>query len=121
MSSTITIILALIGSQGFFSLIILLINRRDNKKNVVNEIKSELTRLNDKVDKNEATRCRHNILIFADEIESGVYHSKESFRNQLQMCDYYEKYCKKNPDFENGYTVLANELIHRKYEELYMN
>lgn len=118
MSSTITIILALIGSQGFFSLIVLLINRRDQRKNVVNELKSEISRLNSKVDENQASLCRHNILNFADEIENGVYHSRESFRNQLQMCDYYEKYCLKHPEFENGYTVLANELIHKKYKEM---
>lgn len=120
MGNTLTIILALIGSQGFFSLVILLINRRDQKKNVVNELKKEISVLNAKVDENQADLCRHNILNFADEIENGVYHSRESFRNQLKMCDYYEKYCRTHPDFENGFTVLANELIHKKYEELYI-
>ena len=120
MDNTIAIILALIGSQGFFSLVILLINRRDTKKNVVSELKSGLERLNNKVDENQASLCRHNILNFADEIENGVYHSRESYRNQLQMCDFYESYCKTHPDFENGFTVLANELIHRKYKELFM-
>lgn len=118
MNNTITIILALIGSQGFFSLVILLINRRDNKKNVVNELQKSIADLNARVNENQASLCRHNILAFADEIENGVYHSRESFRNQLQMCDYYERYCKTHPNFENGYTVLANELIHEKYKEM---
>lgn len=118
MNNTIAIILSLIGSQGFFSLVILLINRRDNKKNVVNELQKSIADLNARVDENQASLCRHNILTFADEIENGVYHSRESFRNQLQMCDYYERYCKTHPNFENGYTVLANELIHEKYKEM---
>ena len=115
MDNTLTIILALIGSQGFFSLIILLINRKDNKKNILGEIKQ----LSNKVDENQAKLCRTHILRFADEIRNGIDHSEEYFRQQLSDCDYYENYCKEHPTFANGYTVVANELIHEKFEELY--
>lgn len=119
MDSTLTIILALIGSQGFFSLIILFINRRDNRKNVLGEIKNDLNALSEKVDENQAKLCRTHILRFADEIRNGIDHSEEYFRQQLSDCDYYENYCKEHPSFANGYTVVANELIHEKFEELY--
>lgn len=127
------IVLAIIGSGTFFTFIIFLIQRMDNKKasengvlDVIKELKQNVGDLKDQLndlkaqnEENQAKLCRTHILRFADEIRNGIDHSEEYFRQQLADCDYYENYCAEHKSFANGYTVVANKLIHEKFEELY--
>lgn len=107
-------VLAVIGSNALFSFIQFLVTRADNKKN----IEKKIDNLSEKVDENSAILARTHILRFSDEIKNGVIHSGEYWRQQLDDCDTYAKFCKSHPDFKNSYTEAADEHIRETYKEL---
>ena len=103
----ISIIIAIIGSNGLFSLLLYIFQKIDSKRNGVTKISEQLSDLSDKVDENAAVLARTHILRFSDELQNGVVHSQEYFRQQMDDCDTYDKYCEKHPEFKNSYTTLA--------------
>ena len=102
---TVKIILAILGSNAFFSFLQFLITRRDNKKGMA----KELGRISDKIDENQAVLARTHILRFSDELKNGIHHSAEYFR---------QRYCEAHPDFKNSYTMTANKHIKETFEAL---
>lgn len=118
MDTTATIISAIIGSNGIFALITLLIQRHDSKKNGVQKISEQLEELSQKVDENAAILARTHILRFSDDLQNGVHHSHDYFKQQLMDCDTYHAYCDKHPDFANSYTVIAEQHIKDTYRHL---
>jgi hypothetical protein len=108
------LVLAIIGSNAFFSFLQFVITRQDNKKGIEKQIK----RISQKIDENSAVLARTHILRFSDELKNGIEHSAEYFRQQLDDCDTYERYCDKNPDFKNSYTMVANKYIKETFERL---
>lgn len=108
------LVLAIIGSNAFFSFLQFIITRRDNKKGMGKEIE----RISQKIDENSAVLARTHILRFSDELKNGIEHSSEYFRQQLDDCDTYERYCEKHPDFKNSYTMVANKHIKETFEKL---
>lgn len=88
-------------------------------------IEKKLDAISGKVDKLEAQTDMHNavlarthILRFSDEIQNGVRHSQEYFRQQLLDIDTYDQYCESHPEFQNSYAVLASKHIKATYEKL---
>lgn len=118
METTATIIGAIVGSNGLFALLTFLLQRHDSKKNGIQKINEQLTALNSKVDENAAVLARTHILRFSDELQNGIVHSQEYFRQQMDDCDTYDKYCAENPGFQNSYTVLAEQHIKETYKHL---
>lgn len=114
----ISIITAIIGSNGLFSLLLYIFQKIDSKKNGVQKISEQLEELSQKVDENAAVLARTHILRFSDELQNGVVHSQEYFRQQMDDCDTYDKYCTANPGFKNSYTVLAEQHIKTTYQHL---
>lgn len=95
-------------------------------KAINGEVLEKVERLEQKVDKMEqknlelnAEERRVRILRFGDEILHDVKHSKEHFDNILKDISVYEKYCKDNPEFENGRTVLTIETIEETYKKCF--
>lgn len=113
-----TILLAIIGSNGIFALLTYLIQRHDSKKSGTKKILEDLDALTKKVDENSAVLARTHILRFSDELQNGVTHSQEYFRQQMDDCDTYDKFCEKNPQFKNSYTLLAEQHIKDTYAKL---
>lgn len=122
-------ILLVLVSGGLFSFIQFFISFGFSRKDQTKEIKAELKELkeeqqegfkelNNKVDYNAAVLARTHILRFNDEILNGVKHSREYWRQQLDDCDTYEKYCEENTDFRNSYTVIADKNIKETFERL---
>lgn len=104
------VITAILGSgliQWFFS-------RRDKSK----DIEKKIDALSDKVDRNQAVLARTHILRFSDEIKNGMIHSLEYWRQQLDDCDTYARFCEAHPDFKNSYAVTADEHIRETYKDL---
>ena len=119
------ILLAVIGSASIWQFITFLIDRFDKKKKSnedivkeINNVKDSVNCLADKVDQNQAVLARTHILRFSDELRNGVHHSEEYFRQQLQDCDTYERFCVDHPEFKNSYTELANKNIKDTYDRL---
>ena len=114
----VVLIAAFIGSNavfGFLQFIIqFLVTRADMKQNFGKGLED----LNAKVDRNQAILARTHILRFADELRNGVEHSNEYFRQQLEDCDTYARYCETHPGFKNSYTELADKYIKETYERL---
>lgn len=128
--------IALIGSQAFFSFLQFWVQRKDNQKGMEKELgktnkkiddvevkfDKRIDETNDRMAENQAIQCRTHILRFADEQRSGVvHHSKEYFEQQIQDIDVYERYCASHPEFKNGLTVMASKYIKDEYKRIYLN
>lgn len=113
-----TIIVAILGSGALSSLIQFFItfgfSRRDKSK----EIEKKIDLLSEKVDENAAILSRTHILRFSDEIKNGMKHSSEYWRQQLDDCDTYARFCETHPNFRNSYTIAADKHIKDTYDEL---
>ena len=112
------IFIAAIASGAVFSFVQLLISFGFSRKDKSKEIEKKLDTLADKVDTNQAILARTHILRFSDEIKNGVIHSNEYWRQQLDDCDTYDRFCEEHPGFKNSYTLVANNHIKETYQEL---
>lgn len=112
------IALAVIASGAVFSFVQFLITFGFSRSDKSKEIERKLDNLAEMVDRNSAVLARTHILRFSDEIKNGVVHSKEYWRQQLDDCDTYARFCKEHPDFKNSYTETAGEHIRETYKDL---
>lgn len=117
-NNIITIIVAIIGSGALSSLIQFFITLGFSRRDKSREIEKKVDALFEKMDENSAVLARTHILRFSDELKNGIEHSAEYFRQQLDDCDTYERYCERNPDFKNSYTMVANKYIKETFERL---
>lgn len=108
------ILLAILGSGAFYTLLQYLLTRWDRSKNIDRKIDA----LADRIEETQAINARTAILRFSDELKSGMPHSLEYFRQILDDIDIYEGFCLSHPNFKNSYTVIATEHIKETYEEL---
>ena len=119
------VIIAVLGSSAVWQTVMFMIDRFDKRRKSNNEIIKEIRKvstsleeLSEKVDTNQAVLARTHILRFADEIKNGVHHSDDYFRQTLQDCDTYERFCSDHPEFKNSYTVMAQKHIKATYKKL---
>lgn len=112
------IILAVFASGGFWAFVQFLITRRDGRNEEIMEISRQLKELSERVSENQAILARTHILRFSDEISNGIGHSLEYYRQQLQDCDTYQRFCETHPNFRNSYTETASEHIQNTYAKL---
>ena len=119
------IILAVLASGAVFSFVQFLITFGFSRKDKSKEIESKIDKLNDKIDKvaesvdeNAAVLARTHILRFSDEIKNGMVHSSEYWRQQLDDCDTYMRFCETHPNFRNSYTEHADKHIKETYDQL---
>lgn len=99
------------------------------KKWILQTVKSEVDRLDGKIDANtamldkmqkirdrsHADSARRNILNYNDELLRHISHSKESFDQCLRDIDAYEHYCSSDPDYQNNQALFAIQNIKRCY------
>lgn len=83
----------------------------------IDELREDLTMLNDAFDMMEAKEARYRILRFDDELLMGERHSKEHFDQLLVDIDIYEKYCMTHPKFPNNRCVMAMVHIKEIYKQ----
>lgn len=105
----------ILGSGALFSFIQFLVQRHDTRKG----LEDQISRIEERLDERDAVLARTHILRFNDELENGMKHSKDYFRQQIQDIDTYEEYCRTHPDFANGLTIMASKYIKSEYERLY--
>lgn len=68
-------------------------------------------------DDRNADAHRARVLRFNTELLRGEKHTREDFIEMLAEIDFYERYCKEHPDYENNRAALAIKNIKRVYEE----
>ena len=115
-----TIIGFLLGGS-FLGFIEFLLRRYDNKNDRFSEIvkemaqmRQDLKRVEEKGDKREAIAARVRILKFADELQEGHRHSKDSFDQVLSDITEYEQYCEENPKFKNNQIKSERSVVQWK-------
>ena len=67
MDLALTLVAAILGSAGLFSLIQFLISRHDNKDLVISQIKAQLNRIEAKSDRNELAVTRLQLIYLIEE------------------------------------------------------
>ena len=112
------IILTALASGAVFSFVQFIITFGFSRSDKLKEIEKKVDAIDHKTDKNQAILARTHILRFSDELRNGIEHSAEYYRQQLDDCDTYDKYCETHPDFKNSYTMIANKNIKDTYERL---
>ena len=118
MNDTTEIIIAVLASGGVFSLVQFLITFGFSRADKSKEIEKKIDNLSERIDENAAILARTHILRFSDEIKNGIEHSNEYWRQQLDDCDTYAKFCETHPSFKNSYTIIADKHIKETYERL---
>ncbi len=111
-------ILLVLVSGGLFSFVQFFITFGFSRKDKSKEIEKKIDNLSAKVDHNQAVLARTHILRFNDEIKNGIQHSAEYWRQTLDDCDTYSRFCADHPDFRNSYTVIADKNIKETFERL---
>ena len=111
-------LVAILCSGAVFSFVQFLITFGFSRKDKSREIEQKLDALSDRIAENQAILARTHILRFSDELKNGIEHSNEYFRQQLDDCDTYDRYCKGHPEFKNSYTEIANKHIKETYKRL---
>lgn len=112
------IFVAVLASGAVFSFIQFLISLAFSRRDKSKDLEDKIDKLGEKMDANQAILARTHILRFSDELKNGIEHSSEYFRQQLDDCDTYDKYCEAHPDFKNSYTEIANKHIKETFEKL---
>lgn len=119
------IIIAVLASGAVFSFVQFLITFGFSRADKSKDIEKKIDTLNDKIDKvaesvdeNAAVLARTHILRFSDEIKNGMVHSSEYWRQQLDDCDTYMRFCESHPGFKNSYTEHADKHIKDTYDQL---
>jgi len=85
----------------------------------IDAVIGKVDRLENQAEEDKAIQARTHILRFADELYDGRHHSQEYFLQMLDDIKTYERYCGEHPDFPNGRTVQACDLIKTTYEKLW--
>lgn len=112
------VIVAVIVAVLSSGLIQFLINLFFSRHDKIKEVDKKIDRLTEKVDENAAVLSRTHILRFSDEIRNGMIHSSEYWRQQLDDCDTYARFCESHPGFRNSYTTAADQHIKDTYNKL---
>ena len=114
-----------LAGGGLIGFIEFLIRRKDERSGKWNEILEAIAGLKDAVggiderlDKENADDARRNILAFDDELRRGMDHSEESYNQILEDTNYYSRYCKGHPEYENNKAVNAIRHINDVYQRV---
>ena len=119
-----TLISGLVGG-GLIGFLEFLIRRRDEKSNkwgqvmeAIDGLKSAIGGIDERLDKENADDARRNILSFDDELRRGMDHSEESYNQILEDTNFYSRYCKAHPEYENNKAVNAIKHINDTYQRV---
>ena len=116
--SVLLLIVSLLSATAVWDFVKFLINRKDDTKAQIVEVKKSINKLEERIGKNQAILARTHILRFDDELLNDVKHSKEYFSQTLQDIDVYEAFCMDHPDFKNSFATAAINHIRKTYDEL---
>ena len=116
--SVLIALVTLLSATAVWDFVKFLINRKDDTKAQIVEVKKSINKLGDRIDENQAILARTHILRFDDELLNDIKHSKEYFSQTLQDIDVYEAFCMDHPNFKNSFATAAINHILKTYGEL---
>ena len=116
--SVLIVIVSLLSATAVWDFAKFLINRKDDTKAQIIEVKKSINKLGERINENQAVLARTHILRFDDELLNDVNHSKEYFSQTLQDIDVYEAFCMDHPNFKNSYATAAINHIRSTYDDL---
>ena len=116
--SVLIFLVSLLSATAVWDFVKFLINRKDDTKAQIVEVKTSINKLGERIDENQAILARSHILRFDDELLNDVNHSKEYFSQTLQDIDVYEAFCMDHPNFKNSFATAAINHIRKTYDEL---
>ena len=116
--SVLIVIVSLLSATAVWDFVKFLINRKDDTKAQIVEVKKSINKLGERIDENQAVLARTHILRFDDELLNDIKHSKEYFSQTLQDIDVYEAFCMDHPNFKNSFATAAINHILKTYGEL---
>lgn len=116
--SMLIFLVSLLSATAVWDFVKFLINRKDDTKAQIVEVKTSINKLGERIDENQAILARSHILRFDDELLNDVNHSKEYFSQTLQDIDVYEAFCMDHPNFKNSFATAAINHIRKTYDEL---
>lgn len=116
--SILIVIVSLLSATAVWDFVKFLINRKDDTKAQIIEVKNSINKLGARMNENQAVLARTHILRFDDELLNDVKHSKEYFSQTLQDIDVYEAFCTDHPNFKNSYATAAINHIRSTYDDL---
>lgn len=116
--SILIFLVSLLSATAVWDFVKFLINRKDDTKAQIVEVKTSINKLGERIDENQAILARSHILRFDDELLNDVNHSKEYFSQTLQDIDVYEAFCMDHPNFKNSFATAAINHIRKTYDEL---
>ncbi len=112
------VIVSLLSATAVWDFVKFLINRKDDTKAQLVEVKKSINKLDERINENQAILARTHILRFDDELLNDVKHSKEYFSQTLQDIDVYEVFCMDHPNFKNSFATAAINHIRSTYDDL---
>lgn len=121
--------LTILAGTGIWTFFIELVKLKFAKKSGVQKSIDELSKKivsleskvvleENKIRETDAKTARIRIIRFNDEIIGQMRHSRTAFHLVLQDCKDYEKYCRDNPEFENGIATEAIANIRQTYRHV---
>ena len=116
--SVLIVIVSLLSATAVWDFVKFLINRKDDTKAQIVEVKKSINKLGERIDENQAVLARTHILRFDDELLNDIKHSKEYFSQTLQDIDVYEAFCMDHPNFKNSFATAAINHILKTYGEM---
>ena len=116
--SVLIALVTLLSATAVWDFVKFLINRKDDTKAQIVEVKKSINKLGERINENQAVLARTHILRFDDELLNDIKHSKEYFSQTLQDIDVYEAFCMDHPNFKNSYATAAINHIRKTYDEL---
>ncbi len=116
--SVLIALVTLLSATAVWDFVKFLINRKDDTKAQIVEVKKSINKLGERVGENQAVLARTHILRFDDELLNDIKHSKEYFSQTLQDIDVYEAFCRDHPNFKNSYATAAISHIRSTYDDL---
>ena len=113
-----TIIITAVGSSGLWSYVQYRADKRDKTAEMLDKIQLKLNEVTEAQKEAEAKQARRCILNLNDDLENGVWHSKDYIRTVIEDdIPKYNQYCANHKDFKNNFTVSASRYIEQKYGE----
>lgn len=113
-----TILITAVGSSGLWGFMQYKADKKDKTADLLKKIDNKIEELSEELQDTKANLARRNILSLNDDIETGIWHSRDYYRTVIEEdIPKYNRHCETHPNYENGFTSEAVLTIKQKYHK----